>query len=51
MKEAVTKETKENVRSGVPMSEQSYKEWQQAFIDIEESINNLNTRRPVCRKQ
>lgn len=24
--------------SGIPMTEEEFKEWQQAFIDIEESI-------------
>ncbi len=27
-----------NKHSGIPMSEESLKEWQQAFTDIEESI-------------
>ena len=27
--------------SGIPMSKESYKEWQKSFSDIEESINNL----------
>ena len=27
--------------SGLPMSEEEYKEWQKAFIDIEDCINNL----------
>ena len=27
--------------SGLPMSEESFKEWQKAFSDIEESINAL----------
>lgn len=27
--------------SGIPMTEESYKEWQKAFTDIEECINNL----------
>lgn len=30
-------EKKDN-RSGIPMTEESKKEWQQAFVDIEESI-------------
>jgi hypothetical protein len=33
-------EKKQN-REGLPMSEKSFKEWRQAFIDIEESINAL----------
>ena len=28
-------------RKGIPMSEESKKEWEQAFIDIEESIENI----------
>ena len=28
-------------RQGIPMTEEALKEWQQAFIDIEESIENL----------
>lgn len=39
MKESVTKETK--TRSGIPMSEDSFKEWEQSFKDIEENINHL----------
>ena len=27
-----------SVRSGIPMSEEELKEWQQSFIDIDESI-------------
>lgn len=27
--------------SGIPMSEEEYKEWQKAFTDIEDCINNL----------
>ena len=27
--------------SGIPMSEESYKEWEKAFIDIEDCINDL----------
>ena len=30
-----------NKREGVPMSEKSLKEWQQAFKDIDESIEGL----------
>ena len=29
-------------RPGLPMSEEELTEWKQAFIDIEESINNLD---------
>lgn len=29
-------------REGIPMSEESYKDWQQAFIDILESIELVN---------
>ena len=29
---------KESVHSGVPMSEESEKEWKQSFTDIEDSI-------------
>lgn len=44
-----TKETKTEEKetekkehfSGVPMSEQSYKEWQKAFTDMEECIKSL----------
>jgi len=28
-------------RKGIPMSEEELAEWKQAFIDIEESIENL----------
>ena len=27
--------------SGIPMSEEEYKEWQKAFTDIEDCINNI----------
>ena len=30
-----------NKTSGIPMSEEEYKEWQKAFTDIENCINNL----------
>ena len=29
-------------RKGLPMSEESKKEWEQAFIDIEESIEQMD---------
>ena len=29
------------VHSGIPMSEESYKEWEQSFIDIELSIKEI----------
>lgn len=36
------KEKKESInREGLPMSEESYQEWQKAFTDIEEAINSL----------
>lgn len=28
-------------REGIPMTEEEKKEWEQAFIDIEESIENI----------
>ena len=28
--------------SGIPMTEEEYKKWEQAFIDIEESIEMLD---------
>ena len=31
-------------RQGIPMSEEAKKEWQQAFIDIEESIEEMDLR-------
>ncbi len=31
-----------NSRKGLPMSEVEEKEWQQAFIDIEESIEQID---------
>ena len=31
-------------RKGIPMSEESKAEWQQAFIDIEESIEEMDLR-------
>lgn len=30
------------VREGIPMTEEEIKDWQQAFIDIEESIVNID---------
>lgn len=30
------------VREGIPMTEEEIKDWQQAFIDIEESIANID---------
>lgn len=30
------------VRKGLPMSEESRREWEKAFIDIEESIEQLD---------
>ena len=30
--------------SGIPMTEESRKEWEQAFIDIEESIEEMDLR-------
>ena len=27
--------------SGIPMTEEDFKDWQQVFIDIEESINDV----------
>lgn len=30
------------VRHGIPITEAEAREWQQAFIDIEESIENLD---------
>jgi len=44
MENKFTKQTEKRQtvnREGLPMSEKSFKEWQQAFIDIEESINAL----------
>lgn len=32
-------------RKGIPMTEESKKEWQQAFIDIEESIEEMELRK------
>ena len=29
-------------RQGIPMTEEALKEWQQAFIDIEESIEQMD---------
>ena len=29
-------------RSGIPMTEDALKEWQQSFIDIEESIREMD---------
>jgi hypothetical protein len=31
-------------RKGIPMTEESEKEWEQAFIDIEESIDQMELR-------
>ena len=31
-------------RKGIPMTEESKKEWEQAFIDIEESIEEMELR-------
>ena len=31
-------------RKGIPMTEEALKEWQQAFIDIEESIEEMDLR-------
>jgi len=31
-------------RQGIPMTEEALKEWQQAFIDIEESIEEMDLR-------
>lgn len=31
-------------RQGIPMTEEALKEWQQAFIDIEESIKQMELR-------
>ena len=31
-------------RKGIPMTEEALKEWQQAFIDIEESIEQMDLR-------
>lgn len=36
-------------RKGEPMTEESLKEWQQAFIDIEESIDGLDY--PNCKPE
>lgn len=46
MAEQFNKEVKESSDvkskfSGIPMSEEEHKEWQQTFIDIEESIEGL----------
>lgn len=30
-----------NKREGIPMTEEEIKDWQQSFIDIEESIKEL----------
>lgn len=37
-------------REGIPMKEQEIKAWQQAFIDIEESIKGLNNERKSSKK-
>ena len=34
-------------RPGLPMTEEALKEWQQAFIDIEESIEKLDLQEDV----
>jgi hypothetical protein len=39
-----TGERKVLKRPGEPMSEEALKEWQQAFIDIEESIEEMDLR-------
>lgn len=31
----------ENKTSGIPMTDEELKDWQQVFIDIEESINDV----------
>lgn len=31
----------ENKTSGIPMTEEELRDWQQVFIDIEESINDV----------
>lgn len=31
-------------RQGIPMTEEALKEWQQTFIDIEESIEQMDLR-------
>lgn len=36
-----SKHITKKIRSGIPMSEKSLQEWEQAFIDIEESIKNI----------
>lgn len=33
--------TNTNKREGIPMTEEEIKDWQQSFIDIEESIKEL----------
>ena len=33
---------KMKTRSGIPMTEDALKEWQQSFIDIEESIREMD---------
>lgn len=44
----ITKSTKRKwelqTRKGEPMTEEALKEWQQAFIDIEESIEEMDLR-------
>ena len=45
------KKTENKVREGLPMSEQSLKEWQQTFIDMEDNIRRLYQRRSVCQKK
>jgi hypothetical protein len=36
-------------RPGIPMTEEALKEWQQVFIDIEESIDGLDY--PNCKPE
>lgn len=40
-KEYVQTEKVNKYRSGIPMTEKEYAEWQKAFTDIEESIDGL----------
>lgn len=40
MAQAIT-DKKPSKHSGVPMSEENYKEWQKAFSDIEDCISGL----------
>lgn len=41
MKSKVQMEKVNKHRSGIPMTEKEYAEWQKAFTDIEESIDGL----------